>query len=326
LATAALGTDTGGSIRQPGAFCSVTGLKPTYGRISRYGIVAFASSLDQVGTMTHTAEDAALLCSLLFGKDPLDATSMEKEVPAFDFSNAKNLQGKVIGIPKEYFTDALHPEIGQSVALAMKEFEKLGATLQDISLPHTPLAVPAYYIIAPAEASSNLARFDGIRYGRRSAKAQGLKDLYAQSRTEGFGKEVKRRILTGAYVLSSGYYDAYYAQALKVRRLIQQDFTSVFEQNCDFILSPTTPTTAFRKGEKFDDPIAMYLNDIYTVTVNLAGLPAINLPCGFDAEGLPIGLQLIGKPWSEELLLEASTLYQRETDWHAQRPSLEEAH
>ncbi len=324
LATAALGTDTGGSIRQPGAFCSVTGLKPTYGRISRYGIVAFASSLDQVGTMTHTAEDAALLCSLLFGKDPLDATSMDKEVPDFDLSTTKDLKGKTIGIPQEYFTDALSGEIAQVVTAATKEFEKLGATLREISLPNTELAVPTYYIIAPAEASSNLARFDGLRYGTRAKDVYGLKELYAQSRTEGFGKEVKRRILTGAYVLSSGYYDAYYLQALKTRRLIQQDFHTAFEHECDFILSPTTPTTAFQKGENVDDPIAMYLNDIYTVTANLAGLPALNLPCGFDSQGLPIGLQLTGKAWDEELLLKAGMLYQRQTDWHTRRPSLTE--
>ena len=327
LAPAATGTDTGGSIRQPAALCNLTGLKPTYGVVSRYGMIAFASSLDQAGPMAHSAEDCALLLNAMAGFDGRDSTSLER--PAEDYcrelaasAGDKPLAGLRIGLPKEFFGAAersgCSPEVMQLVDAAIAQYRELGAELVDVSLPNMKLSVPAYYVIAPAEASSNLSRFDGVRYGYRAPEYDDLNDMYAKSRAQGFGAEVKRRILIGAYVLSHGYYDAYYLQAQRIRRLIANDFVAAFKE-CDVILGPTSPSTAFKIGEKAADPVQMYLSDIYTIAVNLAGLPGMSVPCGF-AGGLPAGLQLIGDYFSEAKLLNVAHRYQQTCDWHRQPP------
>jgi aspartyl-tRNA(Asn)/glutamyl-tRNA(Gln) amidotransferase subunit A len=317
-----LGTDTGGSIRQPASFCGIVGLKPTYGRVSRYGVIAYASSLDQVGGFARNVRDCALITEAICGLDPNDATSVNQPVPNFEASLGKSIKGLRVGIPKEYFVSGLDLHINASLQSALKTLEKLGAIPVEVSLPHTELAVSVYYILAPAEASSNLARFDGIRYGHRASGQMDLKTLYAKSRSEGFGKEVQRRILVGTYVLSSGYYDAFYLKAQKVRSLIVKDFQDAFQNQCDVIAAPTTPAAPFRIGEKASDPLQMYLNDIFTIPVNLAGLPGMSLPCGFTPNGLPIGLQLIGKPWDEATLFQVASAYESETDWHTKLPAL----
>jgi len=316
-----LGTDTGGSIRQPAALCGIVGMKPTYGRVSRYGLIAFASSLDQIGPFARTVEDAARLLEAVAGHDPRDSTSVNRPVPAYTRSVNQPVRGLRIGVPKEFFGDGLDVEVGAAVQTALKEYEKLGATLVDVSLPHSPYALAAYYIVAPAEASSNLARFDGMHYGHRTKRKADLIGTYSQSRGEGFGPEVKRRIMIGTYVLSSGYKDAYYVKALQVRRLVKQDFDRAFER-CDVIMGPTTPTAAFPLGAKQDDPLAMYLSDVYTVSCNLAGLPGLSLPCGFTANGLPIGLQLLAAPFEEENLFRIARMYESVADWSARRPAL----
>ena len=318
LAPGATGTDTGGSIRQPAALSGITGIKPTYGRVSRYGMIAYASSLDQGGPMTRTAEDAALLLNIMAGFDPADSTSVQDAVPDYTATLNDSLQGLRIGLPKEFFGEGLDSEVAKAIETAVKEYEKLGATIQEIHLPNTGLSIPAYYVIAPAECSSNLARFDGVRYGHRCENPQDLEDLYKRSRSEGFGSEVKRRIMIGTYALSSGYFDAYYLKAQKVRGLILRDFLQAFNK-VDVILGPTSPTTAFKLGEKADDPISMYLSDIYTIAVNLAGLPGISIPAGF-ANKLPVGMQLIGNQFSEAKLLNAAHQYQQVTDWHTRTP------
>ena len=315
LATA---TDTGGSIRQPAALCGVTGMKPTYGRVSRYGMVAFASSLDQGGTITATAEDAALVMREMAGFDPNDSTSVDQPVPDYVASLGTPLTGLKIGLLKEFFDKGLDPENERRIREALAIYEKLGAQLREVSLPNLPLSVPAYYVVAPAECSSNLARFDGVRFGHRCKDPRDLMDLYKRSRGEGFGAEVKRRIMTGTYVLSAGYYDAYYLKAQKVRQLITADFSRAFGE-VDVLMGPTTPTAAFAIGAKTSDPITMYLNDIYTIGANLAGLPAMSIPCGF-AQGLPVGLQIVGPHFSEAKLLNVAHVYQRETDWHTRVP------
>jgi aspartyl-tRNA(Asn)/glutamyl-tRNA(Gln) amidotransferase subunit A len=317
---AALGTDTGGSIRQPAAFCGIVGLKPTYGRVSRYGIVAFASSMDQVGPLTKDVRDAALLLHALAAHDPADATSVNRPAPDYAAAltgKAKNLR---IGVPGEYFVSGMQKETEQALRAALKQLEQTGALIENVSLPHTAYAVAAYYIIATAEASSNLARYDGMRLGYR-AEAKDLMETYMATRAGGFGAEVKRRIMLGTYALSSGYYDAYYLKAQQVRSLIKQDFDTVFER-CDVILTPTTPTTAFELGAKTADPLQMYLTDIYTISVNLAGLPALSLPCGFDHDGLPIGMQIIGKPFDESTILNLAYAYEQTTEWHTRKPML----
>lgn len=314
-----LGTDTGGSIRQPASYCGVVGIKPTYGRVSRFGLVAFASSLDQIGPFAKTVKDAATMTSLLAGFDPNDGTSVKRPIPDFGKIMNKGIKGLKIGIPKEYFISGIDADVDNTVRAALRKLEELGATLVDVDLPHTELALSVYYIIAPAEASSNLARFDGVRYGFRAKEAKDLRDLYCKTRSQGFGKEVQRRILIGSYVLSSGYYDAYYLKAQKVRRLIANDFNQAFTK-CDIIASPTAPTPAFKLGEKSSDPLKMYLNDIFTIPVNLAGLPGISVPCGFSGSGLPIGLQLIGKHWDEETLFSVGAAYQEQTEWHRKLP------
>jgi len=318
LCAAATGTDTGGSIRQPAALCGLTGLKPTYGRVSRWGMIAFASSLDQAGPMTRTAEDAALLLQAMAGFDPRDSTSAQQRVPDYVKGLEPDLKGLRIGLPKEYFGEGLDGAVAASVEAAITEYRRLGVEFRDISLPNSPLAVPTYYVVAPAECSSNLARFDGVRYGHRCQSPQDLTDLYLRSRAEGFGAEVKRRIMIGTYVLSAGYYDAYYLKAQKLRHLISDDFRRAFEQ-VDLILGPTSPTTAFKLGAKADDPVAMYLNDIYTIATNLAGLPGLSLPVA-QAEGLPVGLQLIGDYFQEERLLNVAHKLQQVTDWHQLAP------
>ncbi|MFT6834658.1 MAG: aspartyl-tRNA(Asn)/glutamyl-tRNA(Gln) amidotransferase subunit A [Francisellaceae bacterium] len=318
LAPFATGTDTGGSIRQPASFCGITGVKPTYGRVSRFGMVAYASSLDQGGVLARSAEEASALLQALSGHDPKDSTSLNKEV----FSNLDrklNLKGTKIGMPKEFFSNDLNPEIKKVLEHAIKQYENLGAEIVDISLPNIKLALPAYYIIAPAEASANLSRYDGVRYGYRCKNPVDLMDLYERSRSESFGDEVKRRILVGAYVLSSGYYDAYYLKAQKIRRLISNDFQSAFKK-CDVIASPVTPTTAFKLGTKTNDPTEMYLSDIYTIPVNLAGLPALSQPAGF-LKGMPVGLQLIANHYEETKMLSIAHQYQLVTDWHIQQPT-----
>jgi aspartyl-tRNA(Asn)/glutamyl-tRNA(Gln) amidotransferase subunit A len=322
LAPYALGTDTGGSIRQPASFCNLVGIKPTYGRVSRHGVIAYASSLDQVGPMTRTVRDCAEVTQVLCGKDPHDSTSMDKPMADLSAALGKSIKGLRLGVPKEYFIKGLDATVEASVRAAISKLVGLGAEVVEVSLPHTELAVAVYYILAPAEASSNLARYDGVRYGYRTAKPSGLEDLYARSRSEGFGTEVKRRIMIGTYVLSSGYYDAFYLRAQKVRTLIAQDFKNAFASQCDLIVCPTAPTTAFKIADKITDPLAMYLNDVFTIPVNLAGLPGMSLPCGFDAAGLPIGLQLIGKPWDEETIFKVAYAYESSTDWHKRRPSL----
>ncbi len=319
LAPAATGTDTGGSIRQPAAFCGITGIKPTYGRVSRLGMVAFASSLDQAGPMAHSAEDCALLLNCMAGHDPLDSTS--SELPAEDYCAGLggSLQGLRIGLPREYFGDGLDTATARCIQDSLKELEAQGATLVEVSLPHSHLTIPTYYIIAPAEASTNLSRFDGVRYGHRCANPVDLHDLYTRTREEGFGAEVKRRILVGTYALSAGYYDAYYKKAQQVRRLIKQDFVDCFSQ-VDVIAGPTTPGPAFALGAKSDDPLAMYLEDIYTLAANLAGLPGMSVPAGLVG-GRPVGLQLIGNYFDEARLLNVGHRFQQATDWHQRRPA-----
>ncbi len=319
LAPAATGTDTGGSIRQPAALCGITGLKPTYGRVSRYGMIAFASSLDQGGPLAQTAEDAALLLGVMAGYDPKDSTSIDQPVPDYTQFLNDDLQGLKIGLPMEYFGDGLDPVIAKSIDELIKVLEKLGAKTFQISLPNTNLGASVYYVLAPAECSSNLARYDGVRYGYRCKDPVNLEDLYKRSRSEGFGREVKRRILIGTYVLSSGFYDAYYSRAQKIRRLIRDDFTEAFKK-VDVILTPSTPTPAFNIGEKMTDPVAMYLSDVYTIAVNLAGIPGLSFPIGFSQSGLPLGGQLIGSYFSEAKLLNIAHRYQQETDWHRRTP------
>lgn len=316
-----LGSDTGGSIRQPAALCGVVGMKPTYGLVSRFGLAAFASSLDQIGPLGRTVEDCALLLEAIAGHEPRDSTSLDREVPGYAAGLHNPPEQWTLGVPKEYFTDGLSPEVRAAVEQAIGWYQSRGCKIVEITLPHTDLAVPVYYIVAPAEASSNLARYDGIRYGRRAQEAENGIDLYFQTRGQGFGEEVKRRIILGTYVLSSGYYDAYYLRAQKVRTLIREDFLTVLK-SVDAILAPTSPTVAFKRGEKTDDPLAMYLNDIFTISANLAGLPAISVPCGFSADGLPIGLQIIGRPLDEGRLLRMAHHYEREHEWHAATPQL----
>lgn len=324
LTPATTGTDTGGSIRQPAAFCGVTGIKPTYGSVSRYGMIAFASSLDQGGPIAQTAEDCGMLLNAMVGFDEKDSTSVERKAEDFNRDLNKSLQGLRIGVPKEFFSEGLAVDVEQSVRAALAEYVKLGATLVDISLPKTELSIPVYYVIAPAEASSNLSRFDGVRYGHRAANYKDLNDMYVQSRTEGFGDEVKRRILVGAYVLSHGYYDAYYLQAQKIRRLIAQDFAAAFEK-CDVIMGPVAPTVAWDLGAQSDDPVANYLADIFTLSTSLAGLPGMSIPCGFGQgeknAKRPVGLQLIGNYFDEARLLNIAHQYQQVTDWHQRTPS-----
>ncbi len=319
LAPAATGTDTGGSIRQPAALTNLTGLKPSYGRVSRYGMIAFASSLDQGGPMAQTAEDAALLLNVMAGFDARDSTSVDAPVPDYTQALTRSIKGMRLGLPKEYFGHGLSPEVAKVIEAAVNEYKKLGAEIVEVSLPNSHLAVPCYYVLAPAEASSNLARFDGARYGYRAPEYSDLIDMYKKTRAQGFGAEVKRRIMIGTYALSAGYYDAYYLKAQQLRRLIAEDFRRAFEA-CDVILGPTSPTTAFKLGEKSDDPVAMYLSDIYTISVNLAGLPGMSIPAGFDAKGLPVGLQLIGRYFDEARLLNVAHQYQQATDWHRRIP------
>ncbi|MBK8857626.1 MAG: Asp-tRNA(Asn)/Glu-tRNA(Gln) amidotransferase subunit GatA [Opitutaceae bacterium] len=319
-ALATLGSDTGGSIRQPAALCGVVGLKPSYGLVSRYGLIAFASSLDQIGPFTRTVEDAAIMLGAIAGHDPLDSTSYRTDVPDYRTALAGKRGPWRIGIPKEYFGEGLDPEVGAAVEKAIAFYRSQNCEIKEVSLPHTQYCLDTYYIIATAEASSNLARFDGIRYGHRAADVTDVEDLYSRSRAEGFGAEVKRRIILGTYVLSSGYYDAYYLRAQKVRTLIRQDFLNAY-QEVDALLTPTSPVPAFKLGEK-SDPLAMYLCDIYTIGVNLAGLPAVSVPCGFTTGGLPIGLQLIGQPFRETELLAIARDYEQGHDWHTRVPSL----
>ena len=347
MAPLSIGTDTGGSIRQPAAFCGVSGLKPTYGRVSRYGLVAFASSLDQIGPLGHTAEDCALLLEVLAGHDPLDSTSADIAAPEYSKTVNQPLAGLNLGLVREHFGPGLNSEIEAAVREAVKVYESLGATVKDVSMPHSKYGIATYYIIAPSEASSNLARYDGVHYGYRTDEKQMLAELaaeqkqyeaeknakkladldtplirlYRKTRAEGFGPEVKRRIMLGTYTLSAGYYDAYYLKALKVRRLIRGDYDKAFEE-VDFVIGPTTPSPAFKLGEKTDDPLSMYLEDLYTVTMNLAGIGGMSIPCGLTKAGLPIGLQLQCRPFDEERLLRAAAMYQRATDWHTQRPKL----
>jgi aspartyl-tRNA(Asn)/glutamyl-tRNA(Gln) amidotransferase subunit A len=318
LAVAATATDTGGSIRQPAALTNLTGIKPTYGRVSRYGMIAFASSLDQAGVVARSAEDAAFVLQAMAGFDPLDSTSVDKPVDDYVAGLDQSIKGLRIGLPKEYFAEGLAPGARERVNAAIKKFEEMGAKISEISLPNSPLSVPTYYVVAPAEASSNLARFDGVRYGHRADGVKTLEELYKRSRGEGFGTEVQRRIMIGTYVLSHGYYDAYYLKAQKVRRLIYDDFRRAFE-SVDVVLGPTATDVAFKLGAKTDDPVAMYLNDIYTIAANLAGIPAMSIPCGF-VDGLPVGLQLMGNYFDEARLFNAAHQYQRATEWHLQAP------
>jgi aspartyl-tRNA(Asn)/glutamyl-tRNA(Gln) amidotransferase subunit A len=319
LAPAALGTDTGGSVRQPAAFSGVCGLRPTYGLVSRYGLVAFASSLDQAGPIARSAADLALLLDAMAGFDPRDSTSLDRPKENYQRELSLALSGLRIGMPKEYFGEGIAPGVRKAVEAAVAWFKAQGARTVEVELPRTGLAVPAYYVIAPAEASSNLSRYDGVRYGHRAKAYDDLVDMYCRTRAEGFGTEVKQRILVGTYVLSHGYYDAYYLQAQKVRRLVAQDFSRAFEE-CDLILGPTAPTTAFEIGAKAGDPVQMYLGDIFTIPAPLAGLPALSIPCGFDEQGLPVGLQLTGPHFSEARLLGAAHRYQQATDWHRRVP------
>ena len=317
----ATGTDTGGSIRQPAALCGVTGLKPSYGLCSRFGMIAFASSLDQAGPIARSAEDCAILLNTMVGFDPRDATSVDREKEDYTRDLQRPIAGLRIGLPKEYFSSGLNPEVGRAVELALAEYRKLGAVTVDISLPKTELSVPVYYVLAPAEASSNLARFDGVRYGYRAPEYEGLTDMYEKTRAQGFGTEVKRRIMIGTYVLSHGYYDAYYLQAQKIRRIIANDFSEAFKQ-CDVIMGPTSPSVAFDFGAKSGDPVQMYLNDIYTIAVNLAGLPGMSIPCGFSGDGRPVGLQIVGNYFGEAKMLNVAHQYQQATDWHQRVPEL----
>ena len=323
LTPCATATDTGGSIRQPASLCGVTGIKPTYGRVSRFGMIAFASSLDQGGPIAKTAEDCALLLNAMVGFDERDSTSIERPAEDFSAGLTGDIKGLRIGVPREYFGPGLAPDVEQAVRAALSEYEKLGAVLVDISLPKTELSIPVYYVLAPAEASSNLSRFDGVRYGHRAKNYTDLSDMYMQTRAEGFGDEVKRRILVGAYVLSHGYYDAYYLQAQKIRRLIAEDFKSAFAQ-CDVIMGPVSPSVAWNIGDKADDPVANYLADIFTLSTSLAGLPGMSIPCGFGQGArngrLPVGLQLIGNYFEEAKLLNIAHRYQQATDWHVRQP------
>ena len=320
LCPAATGTDTGGSIRQPAALTGITGIKPTYGVVSRYGMIAFASSLDQGGPMAKSAEDCAVLLNTMAGFDTRDSTSLDRPIEDYTRDLAQPLAGLKIGLPKEYFAEGLATDVAQTIEAAIAEYKKLGAQVLEISLPNTQLSIPVYYVLAPAEASSNLARYDGVRYGYRAPEYKDLTDMYKKTRAQGFGAEVKRRILIGTYVLSAGYYDAYYLKAQKLRRLIAQDFTDAFK-HCDVIMGPTTPTTAFNLGEKSDDPVSMYLSDIYTIAVNLAGLPGMSIPVGFGSNGRPVGMQIIGNYFTEAKMLNVAHQYQQATDWHLRMPS-----
>jgi aspartyl-tRNA(Asn)/glutamyl-tRNA(Gln) amidotransferase subunit A len=325
----ALGTDTGGSIRQPASFCGVVGLKPTYGRVSRFGLVAFASSLDQVGPFGRTVTDVARLLEVIAGHDPRDSTSVDLPVPSYMQQLDEPARPLTIGVPKQYFGEGLDADVERASRLALKVYEGLGATMKEVSLPHSPYAIATYYLVATAEASSNLARYDGAHYGHRAARWDPatekefarLAAMYSATRAEGFGAEVKRRIMLGTYALSSGYYDAYYLKALKVRRLIKDDFDKAFAE-CDVVMGPTAPTAAFKIGEKADDPLAMYLSDIYTISCNLAGIAGLSVPCGFTAGGLPIGLQILATPFAEDKLLRVARMYERATDWHTRRPKM----
>ena len=319
---AALGTDTGGSIRQPAACCGVVGMKPTYGRVSRFGLVAFASSLDQIGPFTKDITDAALILNHICGYDSLDSTSVNRDVPDYTRALVNDVSGMTLGVPKEYFATAgIDPEVEKAVWSALRELERQGATIKEISLPHTEYAVAAYYLIAPAEASSNLARYDGVKYGYRPMEETGLREMYELTRSEGFGAEVKRRIMLGTYALSAGYYDAYYKKASQVRTLIRRDFEQAFAA-CDLIVTPTAPTPPFKLGEKMHDPLQMYLSDIFTIPANLAGLPGISMPCGLSSQGLSIGLQIIGNVFAEETMLRCAYCFEQNSEWHLKKPSL----
>jgi aspartyl-tRNA(Asn)/glutamyl-tRNA(Gln) amidotransferase subunit A len=321
MCAGALGSDTGGSIRQPGGFCGITAMKPTYGRVSRFGLVAFASSLDQIGPMTKDVRDAAILLRVIAGHDPMDSTSANVPVPDYEAVLTGDIQGLRIGIPSEYFIPGMDPEVESAVRQAIGALERLGAVQETVSLPHTDYAVAVYYLVATAEASSNLERYDGVKYGYRTARSDHLIDMYMKTRREGFGPEVKRRIMLGTYALSAGYYDAYYLKALKVRTLIRRDFTEAFKR-CDVIVTPTSPTPPFKFGEKMDDPLQMYLSDILTISANLAGVPGISINCGFTRSGLPLGLQIIGRPFDEETVLKVAHAYEQVAGWHNQRPRL----
>jgi len=318
---AALGSDTGGSIRQPASFCGVVGLKPTYGRVSRFGLVAFASSLDQIGPLTRTVEDAALLLEVISGHDPKDSTSAPFPPLKAKELILEDIKGMVLGLPMEYYGEGLDPQVREIVLEAVRVLEGMGCRVEEVSLPHTPYAVATYYLVATAEASSNLARYDGVKYGYRAPEYKDLYDMYVKTRSQGFGTEVKRRIMLGTYALSAGYYDAYYLKAQKVRTLIKRDFEKVFE-TFYAIVTPTSPTPAFKMGERLTDPLTMYLSDIYTISANLAGIPAVSVPCGFTQEGLPVGLQIIGKAFDEATILSLGHAYQEATDWHKRRPPL----
>ena len=320
LAPGAIGTDTGGSIRQPAALSGICGLKPTYGVVSRYGMIAFASSLDQGGPMARSAEDLGLLMNVMAGFDARDSTSLERDREDYTRDLAKSLKGLRIGLPKEFFASGAAPGVAKAVDAAVAEFRKLGCETVEVSLPNMKLSVPVYYVLAPAEASSNLARYDGVRYGHRASEYSDLMDMYKKTRAQGFGAEVRRRILIGTYVLSHGYYDAYYIQAQKLRRLIARDFVEAYKR-CDVIMGPTSPTTAFKLGEKIADPVQMYLNDIYTIPANLAGLPGMSIPCGFDEKNLPVGLQIVGDYFAEAKMLQAAHQFQLATDWHQRMPA-----
>ena len=322
MTTAALGSDTGGSIRQPAAFCGVVGLKPTYGLVSRYGLIAFGSSFDQIGPITKTVSDAAVLLKVLAGHDEKDSTSSAKPVPDYSKSLVRKVSDLRIGLPKECFVEGMDPEVEKTVQAAAKTFEKMGAKIETVSLPHVPYSVAVYYIVAVAEASSNLGRFDGVEYGLRSS-SKDLKEMYFETRDKGFGQEAKRRILLGTFVLSAGYYEAFYLKGQKVRTLIRQDFDQALH-DVDLLLCPTAPTAAFKIGEKKDDPLSMYLSDIYTIPANLAGVPAISIPCGFTKSNLPIGLQLMGRPYDEETVLRAAYAYEQETEWYKKKPKIGE--
>lgn len=321
MAFGALGTDTGGSIRQPAALCGIVGLKPTYGRVSRYGMIAFASSLDQGGTMTKTVYDSALLLETIAGFDPKDSTSADRPVEPFTTLMSRGLKNSTIGVPAEYFIEGMDRDVQKAVNSAIETMKRLGAKIVDISLPHTKYAVAVYYILASSEASSNLARYDGVRYGYRSDRPVNLMEMYKHTRAQGFGREVKRRIMLGTFALSAGYYSAFYGKAQKARRLIADDFAGAFKK-CDLILAPTSPTPAFKLGSKLDDPLKMYLSDIFTIPLNLAGLPGISIPCGFTDNNLPVGMQLIGKQFDEKTILNAAHAYEQETQWYKKKPDI----
>ncbi len=318
----ALGSDTGGSIRQPASLCGVVGLKPTYGRVSRYGLIAFASSLDQIGPIAKDVKDAALLLNVIAGHDEMDSTSVDLPVPDYRKSLVKDVKGLRIGVPKEYFVKGIDKDVEEAIKKAINILKDLGAKTIDISLPHTEYALSTYYIVAPAEASSNLARFDGVQYGFRAKDAKDLIDMYVQTRSQGFGNEAKRRILLGTYCLSSGYYDAYYLKAQKVRTKIKEDFDNAFGSLCDCIITPTSPTPAFKIGERIEEPLSMYLSDIYTIPANLAGLPAMSVPCGFSKNNLPIGMQILAKPFAEETIFRTAYTFEQVTDFHKKKPKL----